>query len=44
MLDLSRLESIGEALEDACVAFRGNVALIEADRDRENGRLCGNGA
>lgn len=38
MLDLSRLSCIGEALRDAMVAFKTNVALIEADRNRESGR------
>jgi long-chain acyl-CoA synthetase len=38
MLDLSRLQSIGEAIRDACVTYKSNDALIEADRHRENGR------
>jgi long-chain acyl-CoA synthetase len=38
MLDLSRLCSIGEAIRDTVVTHKANVALIEADRHRENGR------
>jgi long-chain acyl-CoA synthetase len=38
MLDLSRLGSIGEAIRDTIVTHKSNVALIEADRHRENGR------
>ncbi len=38
MLDLSRTQSIGEALRDACVTYKSNTALIEAERHRENGR------
>ena len=39
MLDLSRIQSIGEAIRDACVTYKSNEALIEADRHRENGRF-----
>lgn len=38
MLDLSRIQSVGEALRDACVTYKSNEALIEAERHRENGR------
>ncbi len=39
MLDLSRLSCLGEALRDASVTFKSNVALIEAERHRENARF-----
>ncbi len=39
MLDLSKFQSIGEALKDALVTFSGETCLIEADRDREKERL-----
>lgn len=39
MLDLSRLSCVGEALRDAMVTYKSNVALIEADRHRENARF-----
>jgi long-chain acyl-CoA synthetase len=39
MLDLSRLSCLGEALRDATVTYKSNVALIEADRHRENARF-----
>src|SRR5690606_27311687 len=38
MLDLSRLSCLGEALRDAVLTFKTNVALIEADRHREKAR------
>lgn len=38
MLNLSRLSSIGEALENSLQIYKTNVALIEANRHRENGR------
>ena len=38
MLALSRLNSLGEALRDAVLTYKTNVALIEADRKRENVR------
>lgn len=38
MLDLGRLQSVGEAIRDAIVTYKENVALIEADRHRENCR------
>jgi len=38
MLELGRIGSIGEAIRDATVTFKRNVALIEADRNRENGQ------
>jgi long-chain acyl-CoA synthetase len=39
MLDLSRLNSLGEALRDAVLTYKTNTALIEADRHREKERL-----
>jgi acyl-CoA synthetase (AMP-forming)/AMP-acid ligase II len=37
-LNFDRLSSLGEALFDATVTYKTNVALIEADRKREAGR------
>jgi len=39
MLDLSKYQSIGEALRDALDQFSKEVCLIEADREREKERL-----
>jgi long-chain acyl-CoA synthetase len=39
MLDLSRLESLGDALRDALITFKTHVALLEADRHRESARF-----
>jgi long-chain acyl-CoA synthetase len=39
MLDLSKYQSIGEALKDALDQFAHEVCLIEADREREKERL-----
>ncbi len=39
MLDLSKYQSIGDALRDALDQFSGEVCLIEADREREKERL-----
>src|SRR5216684_7704768 len=39
MLDLSKYQSIGEALQDALDQFSAEVCLIEADREREKERL-----
>jgi len=39
MLDLSKYQSLGEALKDALETFAGETCLIEADRERENHRL-----
>src|SRR6266581_275032 len=39
MLDLSKYQSIGEALRDALDLFSTEVCLIEADREREKERL-----
>src|SRR5271156_6754497 len=39
MLDLSKYQSVGAALHDACEQFADEICLIEADRDRENHRL-----
>lgn len=38
MLTLSHVQSLGEALTDACITYKTNDALIEVDRHRENGR------
>jgi long-chain acyl-CoA synthetase len=39
MLDLSRLDSLGDALRDALLTYKSRVALYEADRQRENARF-----
>src|SRR6266403_658150 len=39
MLDLSKYQSIGAALEDALDEFSSEVCLIESDREREKERL-----
>src|SRR5882762_6553895 len=39
MLDLSKYQSIGEALRDALDQYANEVSLIEADRGREKERL-----
>jgi long-chain acyl-CoA synthetase len=39
MLDLSKVQSIGEALKDALDQYSNEVCLIEADREREKERL-----
>jgi long-chain acyl-CoA synthetase len=39
MLDLSKYQSVGEALKDALDRFSNEVCLIESDRERENERL-----
>jgi long-chain acyl-CoA synthetase len=39
MLDLSKYQSIGAALEDALEEFSDEVCLIESDREREKERL-----
>src|SRR6202171_5511558 len=39
MLDLSKVQSIGEALRDALIQYSNEVCLIEADREREKERL-----
>jgi long-chain acyl-CoA synthetase len=39
MLDLSKYQSVGEALKDALDQFADEVCLIEADREREKERL-----
>ncbi len=38
MLTLDRIHCLGEALRDAMVTYKSNVALIEADRKRESAR------
>jgi long-chain acyl-CoA synthetase len=40
MLDLSKYQSIGQALKDALDQFADEVCLIEADREREKERLA----
>src|SRR5580704_9457315 len=39
MLDLSKCQSIGQALKDALDQFADEMCLIEADREREKERL-----
>jgi long-chain acyl-CoA synthetase len=39
MLDLSRIECLGDALRDAMSTYKTRVALLEADRQRENARF-----
>jgi long-chain acyl-CoA synthetase len=39
MIDLSRHQSLGEALRETVDKFAGETCLIEADRERENHRL-----
>ena len=39
MLDLSRLDCLGAALRDAVIKYKSNVALLEAERLRENARF-----
>jgi long-chain acyl-CoA synthetase len=39
MLDLSKYQSIGQALKDALDQFANEVCLIESDREREKDRL-----
>ena len=38
MLDLSRMQCLGEALRDALLTFKSNDALLEMDRHRETAR------
>lgn len=38
MIDLSRLDCLGDALRDAVIAHKDNVALLECDRHRETAR------
>jgi long-chain acyl-CoA synthetase len=38
MLDLARIGGLGEALRDAVLTFKSNVALLEVDRHRETAR------
>ena len=39
MLDLSKYQSVGEALRDTLRKFAPELCLIEADREREKERL-----
>jgi long-chain acyl-CoA synthetase len=38
MLDLSRMDGLGDALRDAVIKFKSNTALLEAHRHRESAR------
>ncbi len=38
MLPLSRISCLGEALRDTVIVHKGQTAMIEVDRHRENGR------
>ena len=38
MLDLSRISCLGEALRDALMTYKSNVALLEVDRHKETAR------
>ena len=39
MLDLSRIDCLGDALRDALSTYKSQVALLEADRQRESARF-----
>jgi long-chain acyl-CoA synthetase len=39
MIDLSRMQCLGEALRDALLTFKTNTALLEADRHRQTAEL-----
>jgi len=39
MLELSRLDCLGDALRDAMLTYKSRIALYEADRQRENARF-----
>jgi long-chain acyl-CoA synthetase len=39
MLDLSRIECLGDALRDALSTYKSRIALLEADRQRESARF-----
>ena len=39
MLELSRIECLGDALRDAMLTYKSRIALYEADRQRENARF-----
>lgn len=39
MLDLSRMDCLGAALRDAVIKYKPNIALLEAQRLRENARF-----
>jgi long-chain acyl-CoA synthetase len=39
MLELSRIECLGDALRDALLTYKSRIALYEADRNRENARF-----
>ena len=39
MIDLSRISSVGEALDDATIMYKSATALIEIDRNREKERI-----
>ena len=39
MLDLTKFDSLGEALRAAIERWPNEICLIEADRERENARI-----
>jgi long-chain acyl-CoA synthetase len=39
MLELTRIECLGDALRDAMLTYKSRIALYEADRNRENARF-----
>jgi len=39
MLELSRIDCLGDALRDALLTYKSRIALYEADRNRENARF-----
>lgn len=39
MLELSRIDCLGDALRDAMLTYKSRIALYEADRNRENARF-----
>lgn len=39
MLELARLDCLGDALRDAMLTYKSRIALYEADRQRENARF-----
>jgi long-chain acyl-CoA synthetase len=39
MIDLSRIDCLGDALRDALLTYKSRVALLESDRQRESARF-----
>jgi long-chain acyl-CoA synthetase len=39
MLELGRIECLGDAIRDALLTYKSRIALYEADRNRENARF-----